>query len=59
MEALLQRIDAAWVAVGLFVLALVVYVGANPARADFHDHFVRQADAFLQGRGSCRSPWPT
>jgi hypothetical protein len=42
--------------VALFVLALLVYVGSNPARHDFYDHFVWQADAFLQGRADIAYP---
>jgi hypothetical protein len=40
----------------LFLLALVVYVGSNPVRADFYDHFVWQADAFLHGRAEIAYP---
>ncbi|MEA2026914.1 MAG: hypothetical protein U9O18_09495 [Chloroflexota bacterium] len=50
LEGWLQGIDPIWVSVALFILALAVYLGSNPARPDFYDHFVWQADAFLQGR---------
>jgi len=40
----------------LFVVALLVYVGSNPERADFYDHFVWQAEAFLQGRAEIAYP---
>ena len=56
LEAALQRIDPAWVAVTLFITALVVYVGSNPGRADVYDHFVWQADAFLHGRAEIAYP---
>lgn len=56
LEAWLGRVHPAWVSVLLFVLALVVYVGSNPARNDFYDHFVWQADAFLQGRADIAYP---
>mgnify|MGYP001815044585 CR=1 FL=1 len=56
VEAALGRIDPVWVSVALFVAALVVYVGSNPARPDFYDHFVWQADAFLQGRSEIAYP---
>jgi hypothetical protein len=44
------------VAVLLFAIALVVYVGSNPGRADRYDHFVWQADAFLHGRTEIAYP---
>ena len=56
LERRLQELDPLWVAVGLFVLALVVYLGSNPARHDFYDHFVWQADAFLHGRAEIEYP---
>jgi hypothetical protein len=56
LETLLQHIDPAWVSVALFVVALVVYVGSNPGRTDFYDHFVWQADAFLHGRAEIAYP---
>lgn len=56
LEIWLQSIDPIWVSVALFVLALAVYVGSNPARPDFYDHFVWQADAFLQGRTDIAYP---
>jgi hypothetical protein len=56
LEIWLQGIDPIWVSVALFVLALAVYVGSNPARSDFYDHFVWQADAFLQGRTDIAYP---
>jgi len=56
LETRLQAIDPVWVAVGLFLLALIVYVGSNLERPDFYDHFVWQADAFLQGRADIAYP---
>jgi hypothetical protein len=56
LERRLQGIDPRWVAVGLFVLALAVYLGSNPARPDWYDHFVWQADAFLHGRAEIAYP---
>jgi hypothetical protein len=49
-------VDPAWVALLLFLVALVVYFSSNPARADYYDHFVWQADAFLQGRSEIAYP---
>ncbi len=56
LESLLWRVDPVWVAVALFVSALVVYLASNPARNDFYDHFVWQADAFLHGRAEIEYP---
>jgi hypothetical protein len=56
LEAFLQRVDPLWVAVALFAVALVVYVGSNVDRADRYDHFVWQADAFLHGRSAITYP---
>jgi hypothetical protein len=55
-ERWLGRIDPIWVAVILFVVALVVYVGSNLERSDFYDHFIWQAHAFLQGRTEIEYP---
>lgn len=48
--------DAAWIGVGVFVAALVIYVVSNPARQNIYDHFVWQADAYLHGRFAIT--WP-
>lgn len=56
LERRLQRIHPLWVAVGLFVLALAVYLLSNPVRHDFYDHFVWQAHAFLEGRAEIDYP---
>ena len=56
LETLLWRVDPAWISVALFALGLAVYLGSNPARHDTYDHFVWQADAFLQGRADITYP---
>lgn len=38
------------------VASLILYVVSNPARTDFYDHFVWQAQAFLDGRAAIT--WP-
>ncbi|MGC8634684.1 MAG: hypothetical protein ACP5VP_08470 [Candidatus Limnocylindrales bacterium] len=38
------------IGLGLAVLAAVVYVASNPLHSDFYNHFVWQAQAWLQGR---------
>jgi hypothetical protein len=46
----LERADAAHIGLFFVTLALGVYVFSNPARIDWYDHFVWQADAFWHGR---------
>ena len=52
----LGRLDPRWLMAGFAVLGIAVYVLSNPARQNIYDHFVWQADAFLQGRAWI--PWP-
>ena len=52
----LDRIHPAWIGLGLALVALVVYILCNPARQNFYDHFVWQADAWLHGRAAIT--WP-
>ena len=56
LERCLRRVQPGWVALGLFALAAIVYFSSNPARHDFYDHFVWQADAFLHGRAEISYP---
>jgi hypothetical protein len=56
LDRLLWRVDPVWISVALFALGLAVYLGSNPARLDVYDHFVWQADAFLQGRAEIAYP---
>ena len=46
------------VVVGLTIAALllVVYVVSNPSRTSYYNHFVWQAEAFLDGRAAIRYP---
>jgi hypothetical protein len=48
----------ATVAIGLAIAALmlVVYVASNPVRGSYYNHFVWQAEAFLDGRAAIRYP---
>jgi hypothetical protein len=50
----------ATVAIGLAIAALllVVYVVSNPSRTSYYNHFVWQAEAFLDGRAAIRYPVP-
>ncbi|MFI5291247.1 MAG: hypothetical protein ACHQ02_00105 [Candidatus Limnocylindrales bacterium] len=52
----LGRLDPRWLTIGFVVLGIVVYIVSNPSRQNFYNHFVWQADAFLQGRAWI--PWP-
>jgi hypothetical protein len=56
LEGLLQRIHPGWIGLALFGLALLVYFSSNPERTDWYDHFVWQADAFLQGHADIVYP---
>ncbi len=56
LEVALGRIHPGWVALGLLLLAALVYFSSNPTRYDFYDHFVWQADAFLHGRAEIAYP---
>jgi hypothetical protein len=47
LERVLERVDPAVMAAGFVLLALVVYVLSNPARQNYYNHFVWQAQAFL------------
>ncbi|MBA2489323.1 MAG: hypothetical protein H0V36_08415 [Chloroflexi bacterium] len=52
----LERIDPLWVAGGLVLIAAVVYLLSHPDRANFYNHFVWQADAWLHGRVAITYP---
>jgi hypothetical protein len=56
LRHLLGTIDPRWVTVGFAIFGVAVYVLSNPARQNIYNHFVWQADAFLQGRAWI--PWP-
>lgn len=58
-----QRIRAAlttaspnWIAAGLALLAIAVYILSNPDRSNFYNHFVWQAAAWLEGRSAIAYP---
>ncbi len=52
----LERVDPVWIG-GIFVMvALAIYVGSNPERQNLYNHFVWQADAWLQGRVAITYP---
>ncbi|MEP7378737.1 MAG: hypothetical protein ABI725_04155 [Chloroflexota bacterium] len=46
----LERVDPAFVGLFFVIVALGIYGFSNPARSGWYNHFVWQADAFLQGR---------
>ncbi len=50
--------SGATVIIGLAIAALLlgVYVASNPQRSSYYDHFVWQAEAFLDGRAAIRFP---
>ena len=47
LERTLARVDPAVIGAGFVLLALVVYVLSNPARQNYYNHFVWQAQSFL------------
>ena len=53
---MLAALDPRWLSAGLAVLAVLVYILSNPERQNIYNHFVWQADAFLQGHAWI--PWP-
>jgi hypothetical protein len=44
-----RSFDPAWIGLAFVVAALVVYVVSNGSRANFYNHFVWQAQAFVDG----------
>ncbi len=55
LERGLARVDPAVIGAGFVLLALVVYVLSNPARQNYYNHFVWQAQSFL--RLDAAIPW--
>jgi hypothetical protein len=45
-----------WIAVAFAVVAAIVYIWSNPTRWGFYDHFVWQAQAWLEGRAAIAYP---
>jgi hypothetical protein len=52
----LARLDLLHIGLLFFFLALAVYFLSNPERRNFYNHFVWQAEAFLEGRFAVRFP---
>ncbi len=52
----LGALGPGWVGVAFAVVAIVVYIWSNPDRNGFYDHFVWQAQAWLDGSASIRYP---
>jgi hypothetical protein len=50
------RVGPSWLSLGFAVLGGLVYVLSNTERLNFYDHFVWQAQAFLDGHAWI--PWP-
>ena len=55
-EQLLGLIGPGWIGVAFAVVATVIYIWSNPTRWGFYDHFVWQAQAWLEGRAAHRVP---
>ena len=56
VQASLERADPAHIGLFFVVLALGIYVFSNPSRNGQYDHFVWQAEAFLNGRFAISFP---
>ena len=46
----LERVDVAYLGLFFATVALGIYIFSDPSRNGLYNHFVWQADAFLQGR---------
>ena len=58
-ERTLERVDPALMGACFVLVALVVYVACNPDRQNIYNHFVWQAQAFLDGRSAIPYPVST
>jgi len=56
LERVLGLIGPRWVGSGFAIVAIVVYIWSNPHRWGFYDHFVWQAQAWLDGTAGIRYP---
>ena len=56
LRAALLWVGPSWLSLGFAILGGVVYVLSNTERFNFYDHFVWQAQAFLDGHAWI--PWP-
>jgi hypothetical protein len=56
LDRWLGAVGPGWVGLAFALVAVVVYVWSNPHRWGFYDHFVWQAQAWLDGSTSIRYP---
>ena len=56
IEAFLDSLDPAYIGLFFFTVALGIYLFSDPTRNGFYNHFVWQADAFLDGRFAISYP---
>ncbi|MEZ4596126.1 MAG: hypothetical protein R3C32_04355 [Chloroflexota bacterium] len=59
LERLLGFVGPRWVGVGFAVVATIIYIWSNPHRWGFYDHFVWQAQAWLDGHAAIAYPVAT
>ena len=59
LEQLLGFIGPRWIGVAFAIVAAAVYIWSNPTRWGFYDHFVWQAQAWLDGAVAIRYPVDT
>ncbi len=55
-ESFLRSLGPGWVGLAFAIVAIVVYIWSNPTRWGFYDHFVWQAQAWLEGRAAVAYP---
>ncbi len=56
MDRWLGLVGPGWIGLAFALVAIVIYVWSNPHRWGFYDHFVWQAQAWLDGSASIRYP---
>ena len=56
LDGWLGLIGPGWMGLAFALVAIIVYVLSNPHRYGFYDHFVWQAQAWLDGSASIRYP---
>ena len=56
LERVLGFVGPGWIALAFAIVATIVYIWSNPTRFGFYDHFVWQAQAWLEGHAAIAYP---